>query len=971
MARLNFGGTSDDYVFMPVTIGTNRLQALAGNIAVTFWTAQTSGTQITDLIFNGSPATSITTVAGQLPEFQGPDGVNQMWADAGAGRVLLFAQGLQGPVGPTGPSIAVWAASTAYTAGQVVSVGAVLYKSNDNHTSAATFGADSSHWTVIGPVASVVGQTGAVTGSQIAADAALSSTYALTQDQTVHTSAFTATANTIHTLDSTSSSVAVTLPTAPADRVRVVLKDLATAPNGATFTCGGSDVINKPGGSTSGSLKLAAQAVTIQYDATRAVWVIVGDDLPLTSMDARYPQPAGKTTPVTTAAAKARAINVKDYGCVADGGTGTPTDNRVNARAAAAAAGALGVPLYFPPGIYAMSSSPTDNMCLVIPSGIPEIFGDAATIKLIDNNPGPSGAGYGASTGNYSYILSGYTNDITGTHIHHLTFDGNNRNSGNTVQDANFIGPSGSTPRAAINWNDGKRVKITDCRFTDFDSTWLITNAKPGTAPAGTVSDVVIERNVADNIGSTVIHDHSSLYIDSDGMYIAHNAFHIKGTAYYGARTAIETHGPRQFVHDNYVYGYANGSFCCSGSVALGASSYLSGSWHDNHFYGVGIGIQLRADASTGTAIQDFTCHDNVTVADFGTWHSYTGQNFGSSGVNLISSSTAPIRDVQIKNNHYRLTNFTSGVNAADVQSAGIYWQRTSGTPVDNNIVIEGNISDGSGANSIYFAGAPAGTHVLSISNNICIDPGQAVATGGLGSASAAAIFVGGLITEGRFHRNFFLDDQGTHTMVAGLDVSTVLSGSARLSAHDNEIRVADGTFGTSVSYVKSTSTGGMGIDVKGQVPVATGSWFSGNLAAGSQIRSLGNGALYVTPSAGGFSASMRIAFKSDAKGTVAAQSGAGTSPPTPTWTGRDWCGSISWGTGTSPSAGSQVTATFGGPDTSVVVVLTPLNAATAALQPYIASASSTAFTIATAVAPSASQAAGTYSVGFLVEELA
>lgn len=177
MARSWFGGTSDDYLFSTVLVGTNQLLALGGSATVTFWTLQVGGTQITDLLVGGSPATSVTTSNGHLPAFQGPDMTTQMWADAGGGRVLLDAQGQQGPTGPPGPTLATWAAATAYVTGQAVTNSGVLYQSNDNHTSASTFAADASHWTAIGPVASVVGQVGAVTGAQIAADPALSATY--------------------------------------------------------------------------------------------------------------------------------------------------------------------------------------------------------------------------------------------------------------------------------------------------------------------------------------------------------------------------------------------------------------------------------------------------------------------------------------------------------------------------------------------------------------------------------------------------------------------------------------------------------------------------------------------------------------------------------------------------------------------------------------------------------------------------
>lgn len=128
MARLWFGGTSDDYVYFTVPFGANRVVSIGSTTTLTFWSLASGGTQYTDLLLGGSPVTSITTANGFIPAFQGPDGVTQMWVDSGTGtRTLMQAEGVPGPTGP---------------------------------------------------VASVVGQTGAVTGAQIAADPALSGTYA-------------------------------------------------------------------------------------------------------------------------------------------------------------------------------------------------------------------------------------------------------------------------------------------------------------------------------------------------------------------------------------------------------------------------------------------------------------------------------------------------------------------------------------------------------------------------------------------------------------------------------------------------------------------------------------------------------------------------------------------------------------------------------------------------------------------------
>lgn len=89
MTRASFGGNAGDFVF-DVTAG--RLVRIAAG-EVTFWTAQTGGTQYTDLLLNGDPVTKVPVGdAGELPDFQGPDGILVMWAESNSGpRVKVIS----------------------------------------------------------------------------------------------------------------------------------------------------------------------------------------------------------------------------------------------------------------------------------------------------------------------------------------------------------------------------------------------------------------------------------------------------------------------------------------------------------------------------------------------------------------------------------------------------------------------------------------------------------------------------------------------------------------------------------------------------------------------------------------------------------------------------------------------------------------------------------------------------------------
>jgi hypothetical protein len=99
---------------------------------------------------------------------------------------------------------------------------------------------------------------------------------------------------------------------------------------------------------------------------------------------------------------------------------------------------------------------------------------------------------------------------------------------------------------------------------------------------------------------------------------------------------------------------------------------------------------------------------------------------------------------------------------------------------------------------------------------------------------------------------------------------------------------------------------------------------------------------------------------------TAAAGANAGTTPPSPVISGTDLDGQVTFGTGTSPSAGSQAVITFSKSYTNPRVVITPINSASASLNLYV-SATSTTFTVSSVNAPSASQGNTVYGFNYHV----
>jgi hypothetical protein len=119
----------------------------------------------------------------------------------------------------------------------------------------------------------------------------------------VKTANYTAAANELVPVDATSAARTVTWPTNPPDKTLETVKKIDSSTNAVTINCGGSDVFNKAGGVTTASLTLTNQALTAQYDASRHVWTVVGEDLPLTALDTRYPVlDTGGRVPITRAA---------------------------------------------------------------------------------------------------------------------------------------------------------------------------------------------------------------------------------------------------------------------------------------------------------------------------------------------------------------------------------------------------------------------------------------------------------------------------------------------------------------------------------------------------------------------------------------------------------------------------------------------------------------------------------------------
>ena len=103
-----------------------------------------------------------------------------------------------------------------------------------------------------------------------------------------------------------------------------------------------------------------------------------------------------------------------------------------------------------------------------------------------------------------------------------------------------------------------------------------------------------------------------------------------------------------------------------------------------------------------------------------------------------------------------------------------------------------------------------------------------------------------------------------------------------------------------------------------------------------------------------------------DSATTASAGAQAGTSPPAPVITAgpTNECGTVTFGTGSGPSAGDLCDVTFGTPfETTPLVFIVPHNAATWTLGVFSSSPSTTGFSVSSVGSPSASQGNTVYGV--------
>ena len=157
--------------------------------------------------------------------------------------------------------------------------------------------------------------------------------------QTFGGSPITAAAGQFIPVDTTGGNVVITLPASPANGSRIEVKMVKQSnANTVTVQAGGSNTFNDDG-STSATLKLLNQGITLQYAATPGAWYVQNDDLPLSQLDIRY-EAAGAASGT---AALVRVDGPIAGGMVSGSAQSNGTDTGVNSRAAYTAVSDMGL----------------------------------------------------------------------------------------------------------------------------------------------------------------------------------------------------------------------------------------------------------------------------------------------------------------------------------------------------------------------------------------------------------------------------------------------------------------------------------------------------------------------------------------------------------------------------------------------------------------------------------------------------
>ena len=290
----------------------------------------------------------------------------------------------------------------------------------------------------------------------------------------IKTAAYVASPSDLVPCDATSAGFTVSVPVAPTDGSRVTVKKIDSSTNVVTVAVGGSDKFNKTGGSTTLTLTTYFQTVTVVYSSATAVWYVVSDDLPATTL--------GRSLVTSADAAAARtaigAASVPAFRSVSASTTVTAQDSTVSWSAITAAVTAT---------LPSVAQVAAGTQILLIDSS-----GSASKTKTITATPSGSDTVSGVISVSVPYGRLSLFSDGTKW----IGTEGSSGSSGATVT----YGAVASTARPSTNSSVIWIGSVEPTNAIDGD-VWLDTS---GTAP-GITTTVIDSLNVGVNTNQFLV----------------------------------------------------------------------------------------------------------------------------------------------------------------------------------------------------------------------------------------------------------------------------------------------------------------------------------------------------------------------------------------------------------------------------------------------------------------------------------
>ena len=355
-------------------------------------------------------------------------------------------------------------------------------------------------------------------------------------------------------------------------------------------------------------------------------------------------------------------------------------------------------------------------------------------------------------------------------------------------------------------------------------------------------------------IGSgSVYHDHSTLYIQCEGITCTDNLFVSSGVNSAGAVTAIETHGGMCVVTGNLIDGMMIGMNITgvrsnSANTPQTANVVVQNNIVLNGYYGIFLWSQIPVWSSSVTyitgdivletgisyvatsgstnsaphllshwAVTAWTGLQNVVVSGNSltltqtAWTTNAGGGTGMIGnpvgIELYIASNVPIKDVRITNNVCEFDLEPNNTFPWDSSGFGLgYWDSTNLNTVDG-LTVSGNVVRNHPGPGIRFASA---------GQNIRIEENQLINCGSTLAAATTSfecgIFLASLtpIPNLRIRGNSIVDNNATTRMIYGIEFATSNVGDIECT-------------GNTVAVTGATTTaflGGWNIAVAGQIPL-------------------------------------------------------------------------------------------------------------------------------------------------------